>query len=65
MAGLLSIAYPLPTKRWSIAFESKTSKGVILIDADTLAEAKAIARRRHKGAKVSQWIDPYYGEDKN
>lgn len=59
MAGLLSIAYPLPTKQWAIRFEGKFSSGVELIDADTLTEAKRIARKRNKATKVWLWVSPY------
>lgn len=53
MAGLLSIAYPLPTKQWAIRFEGKFGSGIEIVDANTLTEAKAIARKRNKATKVT------------
>lgn len=62
MAGLLSIAYALPTKQWAIRFEGEFGSGIEIIDAPTVTQAKAIARKKNKATKVSLWVNPYEKE---
>lgn len=55
MAGLLTIAYPKQQNNYTLAYESKSLKGVVVITADSLAQAKAKARKTYKGCAITEW----------